>query len=246
MVCKFCGATISNNASFCASCGRRKEDSAPSVETAYTGYVSHEVNAHQLMMQKEAVRTSEIASLKGAISYFSSMSAVFGQYGYACEKLIHYGRGAKGALIVWGAIITFFGIVFTATLGAHPAILWSLLVPGVLMITGGILMKVNNRSKFNRYLREYAATSAELYRAYTLFPNCPVGPEYTNPDVLKYLLRVIESGRADSIKESINIGIDFRPRGKAQRFITAVQQNTASLDPNTRVSVIFLSGSLVN
>ena len=157
-------------------------------------------------MQKNAMRQSEIQALNQAIAYFSKKKDTFDKYDASSTLVTYYARGARSGLIVWGAIITVLGLIILTggkrVLG--PACL-AFILPGVLMITGGILMKVMNRRNFRRYQQMNFQLSQELYDYYSRYPNCPVGLEYVNPDILQVIMSVLTSGRADTIKESLNL-----------------------------------------
>ena len=78
--------------------------------------------------------------------------------------------------------------------------------------------------------------------SYAEYPLCPIGPEYSNPDVLYALLQVIQSGRADTIKEALNILIDDSYRQKMQEYSQKIEKSVADIERNTKVSAIFCAG----
>ena len=54
-------------------------------------------------------------------------------------------------------------------------------------------------------INELAQELTQHFRAYGY---CPVGPEYTNPSILQQIMSVIQSGRAETPKEAINVLLD--------------------------------------
>jgi NhaC family Na+:H+ antiporter len=99
----------------------------------------------QYQLQKNAVRQSEYRVLDHLIAHFSQKTEQYDDYDTATEAVNYYSRGAKKALIVWGAILAAFGSIFLlaqfdseaaslATVG-----LFVFLLPGLFMIFGGIM-----------------------------------------------------------------------------------------------------------
>ncbi|MBQ3230787.1 MAG: zinc ribbon domain-containing protein [Clostridia bacterium] len=260
MFCPYCGNNVPDGAAFCSSCGNNLSANQAPAQTVVNDYqyqqqqmqqqymMQQQMQMQQFQMQKNAVRQSEISALDQALRYFSQKRDVFEEYDNVCNLVNHYARGAKSALIVWGAIITSFG--FLASLSAiengfstFVVFLLLMIVPGLAMITGGILMKINNRKKFNYYQDRYAVLSQELYNFYMSYPECPVGPEYANPDILALIMETLQSGRADTIKEAINLLIQDANDAEYVEYLNAIQENTAAINSQTRVAAIFAAAS---
>lgn len=232
MFCPHCGQQVADGAAFCTACGKGLT-AAPAPSPAI-----------DFQAQKNAIRQSEISALTKALQYFSQKRDEFTEYDYVCELVNHYARGAKSSLLVWGIIITAFGLL--AMMAGEEAFLGSLLgfvLPGSLMIFGGIMMKVKNRKNYKYFQSEYARLSQELYDHYVNYPNCPVGPEYANPEILEIILGVLQSGRADTIKESINLLINDSERAEMSEYLDMIEQNTAAINAQTRVAAVFAAAN---
>lgn len=247
MFCSYCGSPLAEGASFCNICGKCVNGGAVANNPASDTWSATNIQMQQYQVQKTVIRQSEINSIANAYYYFSQKSSQFDEYDQACDKLNYYSRGAKSALLVWGCIASTLGLLCLIVylgLGVSvvPAILL-LLFPGSLMITGGILMKVNNHKKFAYFKKKYAELSKELYDHYISYPNCPVGPEYVNPQILGLLLNVLQSGRADTVKESINLVIDETHRAKVREYLAAIEYNTAAINAKTSVTTTFVAAS---
>ena len=236
MNCPHCQNPVPVGAAFCSRCGNRVTLPQPAADPY----------AQQYQQQKASLRQSEMNVLGELIQYFSPKQSEFDAYDDTCKKLLYYARGAKNALLVWGCIAFSIGLLGTIiSLSEHAStddligfgIL--LMLPGVLMAVGGILMKVNNRSKYRRYAECYAQLSQSLYHHYLGYSNCPVGPEYANPRVLHVLLRILRSGRCDTIKEAINCMVADGNYAAIARYCQQIQQETASINANTRVLAVF-------
>lgn len=237
MFCSNCGKQIADDAAFCMHCG--KNLSAAPAQPAQP--------AVDFQAQKNSIRESEIKALSDALNYFSQKKSEFEEYDLVCDLVNDFSHGAKSSLLVWGCIITTFGLLgLLATLSEGEGALGMLLIallPGILMMVGGILMKVNNRKKYAYFKSEYARLSQELYEYYISYPNCPVGPEYSNPEILSIFLGILQSGRADTIKESINLALNEADRAEVNAYLDMIEQNTSAINAQTRVAAFFAAAN---
>lgn len=248
MFCPYCGANLVDNASFCMTCGKQISPSSVTNPPQPQNPVLVDAYAQQYQAQKNAIRQSEISGLSDAISHFSQKTAQFRAYDYVCEQLNYYARGAKSALLVWGCIISTFVLFIclnsigdgdSGTQIASVPLLVLGLIPGLVMIVGGIFMKINNHKKLAHFQNKYAELSQELNEHYLAYPNCPAGSEYANPEILQVLLDVLQSGRADTVKESINLIIDAKRQARVHNYLATIERNTAK----TKATVIFAAAA---
>jgi hypothetical protein len=249
MFCPYCGATVADNTAFCCQCGKNIQQFR-GVQTVET----NQAQVQQYQAQKQAARQGEIQTLDRVIQHFVPRQAAFDAYDDACKKVNHYARGAKSALLVWGCIALSFGLMFLAFSYADsvwrgaealPSMLSMFVVPGALMIVGGILMKVNNRSRHRRSLEEYGQLSAELCNHYVALPDNPVGAEFCNPHVLIELMRILQSGRADTVKESLQCLTASKNQARIGNYLAQTQKNTAVINAQTGISIIFIPPHLL-
>ena len=230
MFCNNCGSPVPDGAAFCNSCGANL---GGAVQT----------QAQQFHNQKNAIRQSEITELEDAIAHFDKKRNLFKEYDLVSDLVVDFAGGAKKSLLVWGIIISVLG---TLVLLAGPeAFVGALLfiVPGAAMIVGGILMQVNNKKKYAYFLDEYVRISGELMDHYNAYPNCPVGAEYSNPEILESILGVLKSGRADTIKESINLLISDAERSEMQATMNAIENYTARASANASAAAFFAAAN---
>ena len=200
--------------------------------------------ARQFQMQKNAVRQSEISALTDVYNYFNVKRSEFEEYDAVCTLMNHYAKGAKGALLVWGIIVTVMSFMFLG-IGGSGAVGAFLLffIPGAAMIAGGILMKINNKRKLAYYQDRYAILSDELYNYYMSYPSCPVGAEYVNPEILEVIMGVLNSGRADTIKEAINVLIAEANQAEMNAYLQNIQTLTAEANARAGTAAIFAAAS---
>lgn len=237
MFCPHCGSQVADGVAFCSNCGGNLNavtQVQPQVQQP----------AYDYQAQKQAVRESEIKSLASVLAHFNQKRDEFEYYDAVCVLVNHYAQGAKKSLIVWGAIIASMGII-CALAEASAAIdgLIAFIIPGAAMIAGGILMQIKNRKNQEYYNAEYARLSEELYNHYLAYPNCPVGPEYVSPDILELIMEVMQSGRADTIKESINLLLAEADQDEINEYLASIEANTSAIRANTGVAAVFAAAN---
>ena len=243
MFCPKCGNEIANDAVFCMYCGNNIAASVVPSAPAPAPVMAQPVVDFQA--QKNSIRQSELTSLVNAYEYFLAKKDEFDAYDMVCELVNHYAKGASKALLVWGIIITVLGsicslaVLSEGELEALLGMLIILLLPGAAMIVGGILMQVKNRKNYAYYQEEYARLSQELYAYYMAYPNCPVGPEFSNPDILEAIISVIQSGRADTVKESINLLLNDAEMEEMNAYLASIEENTNAINAQTKVAAVF-------
>lgn len=235
MFCSYCGAQLADGSAFCSSCGSQLSQSVAAPAPAQV------MQQPSYQEQKNAVRESEMAVMQSLYNHFSQAAEDYEAYDACCELVNYYSKGAKSSLLVWGCIIATFGIIACLAPEAILGALIGFLIPGAAMITGGILMKVANRKNYNEYLELYDQLSNSLAQHYDNYPNCPIGPEYSNPVILEGMMSILQSGRADTIKECINILIENARQSEIDAYLEEIERNTAQTQANTRAAAVFLA-----
>ncbi len=228
MYCNNCGSLVPDGTAFCGNCGANVAGGAPT-------------QIQQFQNQKNVVRQSEMSDLENAWAYFNEKRDLFKEYDLLSELVVDFAGGAKKSLIVWGAII--FAAGMFALFGGGGAGSLFFVLPGAAMIAGGILMQVNNKKKYNYYLNEFARVSGELTDYYNAYPNCPIGAEYSNPEIIESILSVLKSGRADTIKESINLLISDAERAEMQATMQAIEAYTAKTSASASAAAFFAAAN---
>lgn len=221
MFCQHCGKPLPDGAAFCPACG---------------GGISAPATDYQA--QKQAVRDSEIAALRDAIRYFSEKKPQYDRHDAVQERFIHYARGTNNVLIILGAFFLVIGvilIVFFTPLRPSvtdlPILIAQFLtaIPGEAMLVIGIILKIIYRRKYVRYYAEYTQLAEELHEHYLAYDNCPVGQEYTNPAALLALLGILQSGRADTVKDAFDILLVDLNRRRVDEFLTAIEAHVGDV-----------------
>ena len=78
-------------------------------------------------------------------------------------------------------------------------------VIGGLVLYLAIKLRNSRLNKIEQYDQRCKQIASELKEYYQGYGPCVVGSEYSAPKILVELKSIIESGRADTIKEAINI-----------------------------------------
>ena len=247
MFCSKCGHQVADNTHFCPNCGN--SISAAQVPVPEAPSVPDPMMQYQI--QKNAVRQSEYRVLDHLIAHFSQKTEQYDDYDTATEAVNYYSRGARKGLIVWGAILTAFGFIFLLSLFDSQAAslatvgLFMFLLPGLFMIFGGIMMQVANKKNYQKSLYVWQQLADELYNHYMAYPNCPVGPEYSNPHILVALRNTLQSGRADTIKECLNLMVADNNQRAMEDYLAQIQQNAAQSARANTATAIFLAASFL-
>lgn len=182
--------------------------------------------------QKKVERLMSMEEADRLVYYFGAKKAQYEEYDKLNEKLDRISRVTSVGPMVWGIImmagagmIAFYSFVMVmATLsvkkgnglgigGGFALLLYLTMALG--LFAGGYLLAKSN-SKRNEELKKQVKTCEariaelgnELSAYYEAYGYCPVGAEYTNPDILIKIRDVIRQGRASSIDMAINVMLD--------------------------------------
>ena len=228
MYCQNCGTEIQDGSQFCPNCGQRA-DSAQAVGMQQSN--NYGIN------QRVGVRQEEIAELNKMISYFSQMSAQYEEYDRVREMINPKYLRKRVGLLVWGIIICVIGLIFAFI----PVwALAALLLPGgALMIFFYIYTSYSRNKNYAINCARYDELTAQLYQHYLNYGNCMVSAEYTNPSNLQAILNTIQSGRADTIKEALNILIEDAHRMNMETLATQTAVATAAAARGAKTAAVF-------
>lgn len=215
--CQNCGAPLAEGEKFCGSCGSAVVASvvpaAPVVQPA-----PQVVSQQSLFEQQQKARQDSINELAKMISYFGQKADRFREYEITQNKVAVLERGTGKAPLVWGILlIIFFGImdVFTvaAIISADGPLSVALIIGGIIgiFILLGILLIVIFIVKNSSTKKKYAAEKTkltdiayELTNYYVSYGYCPLGIEYSNPDILIKVTDIIRAGRAINPQDAVN------------------------------------------
>ncbi|MBQ3499166.1 MAG: zinc ribbon domain-containing protein [Clostridia bacterium] len=238
MFCQKCGFQMDDNSKFCPQCA---------TPVAGNFVAANQQAVYNYQAEKNAIRQSETEVVVNAYNHFSQKQAAFDEYDQVIRTISHYRRKNAIPMIVWGCILLAPVLILGLILGfeeigfLYLAII--LMIPGAALLAGGITKLLCVRKKIAALEQRYAQLSVELYNHYLNCPNCPVGPEYINPKALYKIITVLRSGRADTVKESINVIVNDANSARVGQYLHNLQATTNQINAQTRVAAVFAAGS---
>lgn len=236
MFCQNCGKQISETDSFCTYCGNQMHSFV-----------------QKSNLQRNDIRKNEIEELKSIISHFSLKTETYREYDSICLKVEQLNNGKSVRLLVWGIILTALGAFFSISSIVESAVYNGLFalsflfvfLPGIIMILFFIRHSKNYDKAKASCFKKYSELSSELFNHYLKYKNCPIGVEYSNPDFLCFLLEKIYSGRADTIKEALNLVVDDSKYRALSEKLSKIQRNTSTAATNAGMAAIFSAANLM-
>lgn len=238
MFCQKCGFQMDDNSKFCPQC-------ATPVAGNFVAVNQQAVYNYQA--EKNAIRQSETEVVVNAYNHFSQKQAAFDEYDQVTRSISYYRRKSAVPMIVWGCILLvpaiFFSIMLLISDVDYFPICIFLMLPGAALLAGGIAKLFSIRKKIASLEQRYAQLSVDIYNHYLNCPNCPVGPEYINPKALYKIITVLRSGRADTVKESINVIINDANSARLGQYMQNLQATTNQINAQTKVAAVFAAGS---
>lgn len=244
MFCSFCGTQIPNNSTTCPNCGSTIIQNGSTDTT-----VVNPINNYE--MQKNAVRASEIKSLTDTITYFEQIKDKFIAYDEASAMMQYYSiPPRKAPFIIAGILI--FAIIFTIwsmfkfNTYYYATLLISLQIfgiPAAILICYGIFKRKKTKKKYKHWESVYLQLANEIYDHYNAYPSCPVGMEYINPNILHNIMQILRSGRADTIKESLNVAVADAGAAQIQQYLSDMKDKIEQIEAETTIAAVFAAGS---
>lgn len=242
MYCQNCGTPVADGTRFCPNCGQNCAGGNIPVQQNYGApaqpYYGNAVE------QRAAVRRDETAELQKMIRYFSQKSAQYEEYDYVCARIDPRYLRKRTGLLVWGIIISVLGLIVTIAVGSSGAA--GAIFSGILILFGGIGMIVGFALSSSARNRNYQAAlirfdelTEELYQHYLNYGYCLVSAEYTNPSNLVAILQTIESGRADTIKEAVNILVEDAHRNNMESYARQTAISSAAAARGANAAAVF-------
>ncbi len=260
MFCGNCGTRISDGLRFCPYCGVQIQDIA---EERVVPYASRETG----FMEEEFTRRGREAAineLERAYDWFSEKQSKYREYDSLSKRLPKMNRVGKRALMIWGCIIASFSLLYlliiaytmlsrnsSEGLGIMLALPIVGLLIGAAMIIGFFMLDAKRRKAVHALQQKQTKIAEELTQHYIDFGPCSFGAEYSNPEIINTILNLVRSGRADSVKEGINIMIsDLRMDQMTELSRTTAQhapiiaRNSAAAARGSTAAAIFSAANL--
>ena len=195
------------------------------------------------------------------------------QYGGGTGK----GQKVGGAWMLGAAVVFFLMTLVAGGIRSNTGV--KLLIVSIALLAGGIVLLVvgnkksdayndaynlyrKNRSSkqkaekerlLKHYKERYNQLGEDLSNYYENYGYCPVAASYTNPRILREIRKPIEMGRADTIKEAMNLLVQdaHNAEMEAQAAATAqsasmAAQSAANAARGAKVAAFFTAASFIN
>ena len=234
MFCSNSGSEIKSGEKFCMVCGKAIDTDRKIVSSA----PAHAKPVHESSItQQNRMRSETALEMTRMIDYFNRKQPQYDEYDY-CNDRIDYlaGKSVKEAIIPGSIFIgvgvaigiasfcaSFIDLLIVALIGSFSGI-------GIIIIVIGILLAVSRKKRLTSALIRQSELASELTDYYRAYGPCLVGAEYSNPKILALLADLLRQGRADTIKEAINVLLDdaHKTRMEIQAELTAQSARQAA------------------
>lgn len=231
--CPHCGAGIQVNPDFkdqltCRYCGSTfmVKDVVTNINyTTVNNYNDVSQSTYEGLMGKRNVFLAELEKMD---NYFSQKKSLYEEVKRiddsiipSCIKEAELKRIGKRWMTVLGTwIIVVVSIILSIQVSisifmVEPSIMKGAAISAIVLIGGIVLCSMGHnaqnreflsgKSKIGNYLKQRKQCVDELLAYYRDYGDCFLGFEYTFPDKFKKIYEVVKSGKADSIKDAIDI-----------------------------------------
>ena len=211
---------------------------------------------------RDEERAHALNELQRAYEWFSQKQNAYDEYDSISNRLPKMNRVGKRPLLIWGCILTggsFLLMLLILNLtssyrvsanGGLIAVVIIGMLAGAGMIAGFFIAEANRKKTISILHERLEHLGQELTDHYIAFGRCSFGAEYSNPMIINRIMNLVNSGRADSIKEGINIMLsDLRMDQMAEMSrITAenvqiIAKNSAAAARGARTAAAFSAAS---
>lgn len=243
--CSNCGKRLTENERFCSRCGTMVENQTKGLQERQQVFAS----------EKNADRKRALDELQRAYSWFSKKAESYDKYDRLTSRLSKMNKVGKIPMLVWGCILSALGMmlmlfVIEYRLSGFLFFSITMLLAGPALIVFFFVSESGRKRNVQKMQANLEQIGAELTEHYLAFGECSFGAEYSNPQILAKILNLVQSGRADTIKEGINIMISDLKMNEMVELsrITAqnseiAAKNAASAARGTKASAVFSAAS---
>lgn len=228
MFCSKCGAEIDDNAQFCSVCGNTISSASQSWNSA-----------SNLKIQK-STRAETESVINELINYFSIKSDLYQEFDKNELKL--YKTKQVNALkvitcILICTIVFSFAwfIIISQISGNEIVLITASSICAIIVLAIILIIRTKKIKKLTNRQNEIISKISDYY--YQL-EYCPIGIEYSDPAILNQLMAIVKTGRADTIKEAINIMLDDAHKNQMENAAFLAAQSAYQTAKNSRVAAV--------
>lgn len=215
--CPDCGADIELNAEkdfgFCSYCGTKI-------------MLKQVIEVHHTGLNPKDRKDEEIAEIKKIKDYIYERVDDYNELEKLRNLLNSYKPQASLGLGVIGMLSAIIGILAVLCGGISIATFVFLIV-GIVFLCIYLKGVNDDTNTKNEIIETINIRNADLVDYYKEYKNCPIGMQYFCPVIVDKLYGLMRDGRADSIKEALNVYEDDKHKGKMEKQAMIMAQNTA-------------------
>ena len=221
--CPNCGVEVSEQHSVCWRCGTSlsRKPAAPS--------------------GRVGARQQEMAELDRIRAYFEPKRMEYSEL-HQNEARINYLTGKRyNSLRITGGIMVLIAVFFLTHLRDETEFLGFGLffgIPGAGILALYFHMLKAKQNEILALNERQQLLQTELSQYCDAYGPCPLGVEYTDPAVLDILYDLLRSGRADSLKEAVNLWLDDIHKATMQSTMNATAEAAADAAHSARASAV--------
>lgn len=227
MFCSKCGKEIPDDSAFCSNCGN-----------VISGSVRSDVSSAATEQRNTREETSQIVDT--LTEYFSEKNYLYRELDLVNKNLVKVNmRSYYWKMLV---AISFFGTLIPSLIAlavdfeyAGGVATVAFLIATTLALIIPAIVKVVRRNELNK---RQANLADEITDYYNQLNYCPLGVEYTDPEILAELKALIKSGRADTLKEAINTMVDDIHKNNMEAAAFTAAQNAYVAAKASRISAV--------
>lgn len=199
--CKHCGVDL-NGANFCANCGSSADGNITTQQTPPIITDSRQQTLIEMNRMKD---------------YFGSKADLYRAYDTVDAEVKE--RSER----------TFLGWIGTAILCVIIGLFSKAIffyIAAVPFVVGYVLKRKNNKKKLAEITAKCEELGKEKDKLYADYGYCPIGQQYTHPDVLPLLYDYVSGGRANTTSEAINCLVADLKAEEQQETLRNIEKRT--------------------
>lgn len=216
MFCSKCGFEFSDDTNFCPKCG------TPINGTSASFNVNNQKN-----LRDEALQTIEQLQ-----DYFSEKHPQYDEIDKLDRKVLKAKKLTFLKLLI--VIIVFFLLFAQSFLIFKDNWLLACVPPAIAIV----ILIILNKLRIKKMEERQTQVLYEIIDHYNELSYCPIGVEYTDPQSLESIRSIVYAGRAETIKEALNIMIDDIHKSNMETAAFVAAQSAYSAAKSSRVAAV--------
>ena len=203
------------------------------------------------------LKISEINNLKEAYKYFFNKMGTYREYNNKCEQLARM-KGMKSSNSMGCGVAVIIAIVGPIPVAMIFGALFNSIdmafVGVVMCVIGAIIamVLVNNRASTNHQNaileleHQLRRREKEIEKHYREYPGvCPIHIAYSHPEAISQLISYLETGRADSLKEALNLMEEELHRNRMEQHQQRIEFRTTQAAKAATASAFISAANFV-